>query len=260
MPEARNWKQRFLAENPLCCFCGGTSPAAEPDHVPGRVFFRDRQWPEGFVFPSCEKCNRVSRTSEDIVSLLTSYFDDDANRKRYCSRRDSVRLNHPEVIESLKMSSNELRAAAKSVGISPHPGQTYASLPIAKIDPNIWLPHFRMVGKKIVLGLHYQCFQRPLGSDGTIWLSFNTNADLNLSHDLDEMLAYAPQLVMPMRNKKMLGDQFAIRYGISVELQASLFVIQIQHKLVITSLCVENPVVVGYFTNEEYVEHPFSWQ
>ncbi len=259
MSEAKNWKKKFLVDHPFCCFCGGRVRSVEPDHQPGRVFFRDRKWPEGFVFPSCEMCNRASRMSEDVVSLLTSYFADGENHKRYIARRDSVRINHPKVIQSLKMSANEKRREVERIGLLPGNGNTYSDLPIAKIDTDIWFPHFRMVGKKLALGLHYQCFQHPLPFGAAIYLSFSTNADFRMGHELKEILKAAPELVMPKRDKLMLGDQFAIRYGCSTELLASVFVINIQKRLIITALSVEDPYVLGSVPNENWVEGPFRW-
>jgi len=44
---------RFLAEDPVCCFCGGSRAAETGDHVPGRAIFLERKWPEGYLFPAC---------------------------------------------------------------------------------------------------------------------------------------------------------------------------------------------------------------
>ncbi len=57
MGEAKQRLKRFLEKHPRCCFCGGEVAATTEDHQPGRVFFRDRQWPENFSFPACEPCN-----------------------------------------------------------------------------------------------------------------------------------------------------------------------------------------------------------
>lgn len=117
-----------------------------------------------------------------------------------------------------------------------------------------------MIGKKLALGLHYQCFGRPLPLDGAIYLSFSTNADLRMGHDLAEFIEAAPQLVLPKRNRVMLDQQFAIRQGSSAELGASLFVINIQQRLVVTALSLERPSELGYSLEDDWVERPFNWR
>jgi hypothetical protein len=71
---SRNSQQRrrkFFAEHPVCCFCGGRSAAVEEDHFPSRALFRERVWPEGYAFPACVKCNRVTSDDELIVAVLS---------------------------------------------------------------------------------------------------------------------------------------------------------------------------------------------
>lgn len=231
----------------------------EPDHQPGRVFFRDRKWPEGFVFPSCERCNRASRDTENLISLITSYFDDDKSQKRYQARVESVRTNFPKVIDSLSMTSNEKRRAGKRIGWELRKGETHSGLPIVNLDTNIWMPHFKILGKKLALGLHYQCFLRPLPPTAHIYLMFSTNADLRMGHDIEEFLKAAPGLVLPTRDRLMLGDQFAIRYGCSSELKASVFVFNIQKRLIISAMVVEDPTILPRELDNGCIEKPFNW-
>jgi hypothetical protein len=62
--------QRFLADHPYCCFCGGTVAAMTADHVPNRAFFVNRDWPEGYEFPSCSDCQVGSRVSELVCAAV----------------------------------------------------------------------------------------------------------------------------------------------------------------------------------------------
>jgi hypothetical protein len=69
-------KINFLTKHPVCCFCGGETPATEPDHIPSRVLFDNRQWPEGYEFPACVACNRETRHDEQIVAMLSRAYPD----------------------------------------------------------------------------------------------------------------------------------------------------------------------------------------
>jgi hypothetical protein len=62
--------QRFLADHPYCCFCGGTVATMTADHVPNRAFFVNRDWPEGYEFPSCSDCQVGSRVSELVCAAV----------------------------------------------------------------------------------------------------------------------------------------------------------------------------------------------
>lgn len=63
--------QNFLKSNPVCCYCSGSSQATTEDHWPSRSIFHERKWPEGFVFPACQKCNAYSSSEEPIFAFLS---------------------------------------------------------------------------------------------------------------------------------------------------------------------------------------------
>src|SRR5262245_13493291 len=45
--DSKRRKNKFLAEHPWCCFCGGSEKAITEDHQPARSLFDGRGWPEG---------------------------------------------------------------------------------------------------------------------------------------------------------------------------------------------------------------------
>src|SRR5260370_18230234 len=70
MGQAKRTLAAFKHAHPRCCFCGGNSATETFDHVLNRAFFRGRDWPEGYEFPSCGRCNTKYRITELIVSAL----------------------------------------------------------------------------------------------------------------------------------------------------------------------------------------------
>lgn len=82
MGSSKRLKEKFLQENPLCCFCGGGRPAEEPDHIPSRSMFLNRQWPEGFEFPACVECNRETRYDEEIVAFISRVYPDSTGEQQ----------------------------------------------------------------------------------------------------------------------------------------------------------------------------------
>ena len=126
-------KRKFLLEHPLCCFCGGTAASAEPDHVPSRVFFESRQWPEGFEFPACVKCNRATRHDEQVVAMLSWIYPDattEAGKAEVQERIRAVAHNYPAILEEMKPTVRELRNAVKKYDLKLTPGQSVADLPL----------------------------------------------------------------------------------------------------------------------------------
>lgn len=242
MGEARNRLRRFLEDNPECCFCGGGTPATTEDHQPGRVFFRNREWPEGLSFPACQPCNSASRDSENLVSLIACDSSDGADRIKYQSRVASIRTNLPNVIPSLfKISTADKRQAMRRMHLRPPPGVTYSELPIVKIDQDIWRPHLDLIGQKMMLALHYQTFRKPLSTDGRIWLAVMTNGG-DFEQEWFQMVRdLTGLLVVPTRCKRPLVDQLAIQWDFMSDPRVGMYLVTLQKRLIFIGLTSEAP-------------------
>lgn len=249
MGAARRRKQEFFQKHPLCCYCGGKRAASEEDHQPARVFFRDRKWPEGFVFPACHACNSASREAEHLVSLFVSHGADEAARTAYRKRIASIRANYPGVVDSLfEISTRQKRKALKNLGVKPPIGATIADLPIVSMEPNIWRPHLEMVGRKIMLSLHYQTFGIPLSAAGRVWLSIQTNAS-DLSRDwIQTAFDLTGRYVMPTRCNEPLVDQLRIQWDFISEPRVGLYVVVLQRMLILIGLTTERPDIHDFPT------------
>ena len=111
-------KQSFAA-HPWCCFRGGNVRATEEDHLPSRILFDDRRWPEGYVFPACEACNGASRHDEQVVAMLSRIYPDPKTPKEHAAVTERIRAvahNFPEIMLEMKPTSNQVRAAARRYG------------------------------------------------------------------------------------------------------------------------------------------------
>lgn len=242
---SKKWKRIFLAEHPTCCFCGGAVPSAEPDHQPGRVFFRDRKWPDGFVFPACVPCNRVSTKAENAIALLAAHFPDDYNRALYRKRAEWMRANHPEVIDSLRLTANEKRRAVKSFGLDVPSGVAISEMPLVGLDKAIWVPLFQIFARKLMLGFHYQALARPIPVNGGVWISVSTNADLIAGRAPTEIFEMANRLVKPTHHKRLMDDQLIIGWNAEEELGAAVFKVALHKRLVFSGLTMERPELLS---------------
>jgi hypothetical protein len=242
MGEAGNRLKRFLEDNPECCFCGGGRPATTEDHQPGRVFFRNREWPEGFSFPACQPCNALSRDSENLVSLIACDSAEGTDRLKYQSRVASIRSNFPDVVPSLlDISTRDKRRAMHRMHLSPPQGTTYAQLPMVKLDLEIWRPHLDLIGQKIMLALHYQTFRKPLSRGGRLWLAVMTNGADFEQEWFKVIRDMTGRYVLPTRSKRNLLDQLTIQWDFMRDPRVGMYLVTLQKSLVFIGLTSEAP-------------------
>lgn len=259
MGASKKRREQFFADHPRCCFCAGQNLAAEEDHQPGRVFFLGRKWPEGFVFPSCIPCNRVSRDAENRLSVLIANVEGPEAEAAYRKRVESVRSNYPEIIPSLlQISANQKRAFVKRRGLELPSGLPASYLPIVHISPDIWLDDLQMLGRKLLLALHYQTHGKPLSVDGAIWLRITTNGQDPNEEWMKNALAIADIAVTPARARQFLHDQFFIRYAAANDPRMGFYVATLQKIFVFMGLTTERPDLHPNLGDQNLLR-PFNW-
>jgi len=201
MSEKNQRLKRFFAEHPNCCFCCVERTATTEDHQPGRIFFRDREWPEGFSFPACFECNQVSRASERILGVLIHGHGADEDRSEYQKNLRSVSREFPDEIRQLITSGREKRDILKAKGLPRPYGLSLNDVPIIKMRKEFWEPHFGMLARKLLLALHYQCFSQPLSRTGGFWYYIHTNVDFAAKEYPADVLEMANRLATPAQHQ-----------------------------------------------------------
>src|ERR1700730_3841822 len=105
---ARNRGRRlrdFLAQHPLCIFCGGVASASTRDHVPSRQTFHLREWPESYEFPSCEPCNAATKDAEQVMAFISRISPDVKTPTEQCEMArivDAIKNNYPAVLMEMR--------------------------------------------------------------------------------------------------------------------------------------------------------------
>lgn len=258
MAEGKSRKIKFLKDHPTCCFCGGCAAAVEEDHQPGRVFFRDREWPEGFCFPSCTPCNRISRDAENLTSLLVADLSTDRSRAAYRKRIASIRYNYPAVIPDLfKLNANDKRRAMRHLYIDKPPGAAFADLPVVTLNRAFWQSHLDLLARKILLALHYYAFNQPLSVSGRIWLNIQSNADDLSTEWFQAIVDMTGRYVFPARNTRSLLDQMTLQWGAMTEHKIAVFVITLQKRMIISGITSEAPHLQDLPTDSVF--SAFNW-
>jgi len=120
MGKSRNGRKAFFAEHPLCCFCGGATPATTEDHVPSRIFFINRAWSEGFNFRARQQCNQATANIEQLAAMVCRIGKVDPTEEE---RRHSVALmqgvnkNSPGLLETMRQGANARFSASRSCSL-----------------------------------------------------------------------------------------------------------------------------------------------
>lgn len=217
----------FIKEHPLCCFCGGTTSAEEMDHIPSRTIFDNRQWPEGYVFPACVKCNRSSRHAENIISMisrLNSVNRNSEESKTFEKCAKAVARNYPGLLEEMRPSIRLARKAARRYEIELPQGLTVLDLPFVSLDSPRIDDSIHEFGNKLFLALYYKHTRRILPQSGGVAIKWFTNLEMDNGAIPEYIFSIISQIPIIKRSKD-LGDQFFYKYGVTACTDGAGFVV-----------------------------------
>ncbi|RZJ85255.1 MAG: hypothetical protein EOO64_01355 [Massilia sp.] len=221
MGMSRKRKDAFFASHPACIFCGGLTEATTIEHCPPRAMFQNRDWPEGFEFPSCSECNHGSADHDLIISLLarTDPFSDRGNADgRLPAIIGSVHQKFPKLISKMMPSAVKARDLNRRFGITPAPGQTNQEAGPVHVTDEMHGAVAVFAGK-LSKAIYYMHIKQVFPSNGRLAMRWFTNADLftnngryPLFDTLQELQGVAPAL---SRSKSLLNDQFEYKVSLS---------------------------------------------
>lgn len=226
MSSKRDKKKLFLAQHPFCCFCGGKIRAQEIDHIPSRVLFDNRQWPEGYEFPACVACNRATRHAEQVVAMLSRIFPDartEEGAREVEERTRAVAHNYPGLLEEMRPSVRQVRDAIEKYGIQKSAGASAADMPLLHVGGPLVNSTVEQFGRKLFLALYYKHTRTILPAEGGIAVRWYSNLQIEneeIPRQLAEIVRVVPTLERCNTN---LCDQFFYRYGITDTQKLAVF-------------------------------------
>lgn len=221
-------KKEFLEKHPYCCFCGGRIKSEEPDHIPSRVLFDNRQWPEGYEFPACKTCNRETRHDEQVVAMLSRIYPDadtEEEKKEVYERIRAVGHNYPGLLEEMKPSARQVRTAIKKYGLNKPEGITTAEMPLLNISGPLVNSAVENFGRKLFLALYYFHTGTILPKKGGVAIRWYSNLQIEddaIPRELAGLVSEFPSL---QRSKMDLADQFFYRYRVTDDKKAAVFLV-----------------------------------
>lgn len=220
-------KQKFLKENPYCCFCGGATKSEEPDHIPSRSLFNRRQWPEGFEFPACSLCNRETRSDEQVVAFLSRVFPNPKGEQyvgEFTKLCESIAHYRQDIVEELSPSLAQKKLSARKHNMYPGEGQTTNDLPLLHLGPlvNEAVLNF---SRKLIMALYYKHAGKILPHSAGIGIRWYTNADILNGALPDGLSRYLEKYPNIQRCKIDLQKQFNYGFAFSENRRMSVFLV-----------------------------------
>lgn len=232
MSESRQRKTRtqiFLSSYPYCIFCGGLTPATTIDHVPPKITFREKQWPESFEFPACATCNNGSKKHDQLFGFMARMGDKKVHtaleQEEVGKLIKAIIRNHPVMArEMTDISLRKKRTLSRLMGIKPQVGETYHDLPLLHV-PDLVHEAISAVGAKLTKALYFKHTGKILPINVGIRFRWFTNAQqmMGSSPLVPELLEMAKFTGEVIRNNNPLKDQFDYRYVISSDHQIGMF-------------------------------------
>ncbi|CUT11569.1 hypothetical protein BF49_2649 [Bradyrhizobium sp.] len=244
--EKKRRRLNLLGRDPLCIFCGGTTPASTGDHQPARSFFDGRVWPEGYEFPACEPCNKKSKHHEHVLTTLVRLKgEEEHNASRevdFAKFAKAMKNNFPGLLRVL--GPDEKGGFIKSRGLWVPVGRAFPlQLPMVAIDPQIAGTAVDAVFRKLVCALHYKHTGNILPADATITIKWTTNAGLPefMTEEMNAFVAGLTEKPAIIRNGKDLFDQFDYRYRTADDRSASAYFIKFRQSIFGAGVALSKP-------------------
>lgn len=225
----------FLADHPTCCFCGGGTPATERDHVPARVIFDRRHWPEGFIFPACRDCNAATALIEQQMGFLARVYPDiDTPDKEaeFTEILQAIQNNSPEFLQEIDRRPRRtlVKKRLKELGVYGTAEGERVAQQFISVDGPLANHAVEEFCRKLFLALHYRHSGQIVPPSGGLWIDWQTNA----SFDPDRYeLAIANTLPSGTlkRGNRDISPQFFYRFATHPNGDFGLYIVRFRAAL-----------------------------
>jgi hypothetical protein len=211
---ARAKIEEFAQQHPWCCFCGGANRTQTRDEVPPRSMFLNKEWPEGYQFPACKKCNEGSRLDDQLLALFArmSFLDKHAASDNIAPFAAGVRNNSPSAFP-VTPDNSDLREI-----FGEHESRLPKGLPEGAVEialvPADSFQRLDSVFQKLFCALYYKHLGEIIPNQSNLFRLATTNQILSDDRPYDWMgLPGATEYPNIFRGNRSLTDQFDYRWG-----------------------------------------------
>lgn len=234
-------KKAFFEDHPICCFCGGGTNASTQDHFPSRAIFIDRQWPEGYVFPACDFCQKYSVEDEVIIKFLaranSRYEGRDPDGDMIKTLR-GVESIYPGLLKATEISANEKRSVLRTYGKEMPPGQPIANAPIISLNDARFERSVTRFANKLFCALYYFHTNTILQPEGSIFYSWIPNM-MFLGGDAEKkLMSLVGFNATVKRGNTNLAQQFRYLYVVTETNDRAAFAVAFHNSFVLFGVIV----------------------
>jgi hypothetical protein len=222
-----------------CIYCGGSAAATTTDHMPSRSLFNDATWPEGFEFPACARCQKISRYAETMIGFLSVIYsdpDDPPSETEKRKRFTGLRRNYPRVYLNLFPSKEKVAKLISDHGWPVDPVTNQPALAVLNrvtgqlSPPVVSLDHpevheaVRLFGRKLACAIHYYETGLVVPITGAIHVRWYSNMQLiegtfpEFLHEINKSHRHLT------RSNRTLNKQFTYGSAISEEKDSGIYV------------------------------------
>lgn len=166
---------KFIAQHPLCCFCGATRAATTREHMPPRSLFDNSHRPDKLVMPACQECNHGTSTA-DLVAAIVSRWNYNSGAVEIADHRKligRVRRHHSEIYSEWTEPVDRDRARRH---LTEYGVDVPLDAGLVLIGPKT-VRQLNLFAHKVALALHFERFRTPLTDDGAVSALWRSKED-----------------------------------------------------------------------------------
>lgn len=183
--------------------------------------FVGRRWPEGHEFPACKTCNEASAQQEQLIAVLARIATVNPTPAEVDEYRDllqGLQNNHPDVLQEMQPSANQVRAFLRDRGQQLGNGLVSRDVPVLSVRGPLVRAAVAAFARKLFLSLHYKYTGIIVPHSGGVafkWITNSMAESAELFQHIDRLrngLPHAPEM---RRSNTRLENQFSYKYFIN---------------------------------------------
>ncbi len=246
----------FLSKNPVCCFCGGETPAATRDHLPPRGIFTSHIAPEGYVFPACVSCNNGSSNDDSVISLISRFRHADpksrleSDKSEWLKQLRAFNERNPGEARKWLLTANEKKKVFKEFELKKPDSVAYGEIPLLQFSPFVRQAIDRF-SRKLSLALHYRHSGRIVPRNAWVGTWYWTNFQKAVDGIPQEIFDLVPGKVELRRGNISLGEQFDYKFGISDDGSLGAYLAAFRKSFVVAGLLCFDPSLMNELRPED---------